>query len=150
MKEETVSNQEELSRIANALLETFPQKSSATVIALHGPLGGGKTSFTQALAGVLGVTEYVVSPTFLLMRIYELPSGASFQKLIHIDAYRVEDIGEARVLNLDEYLNEPHTLIVVEWAEKIAELLPSDTVHLTFSYGQDAQTRILTYGHKKD
>ncbi len=117
----------------------------ATVLALHGDLGAGKTTFTQTLAATLGVAEAVTSPTFVIMKGYEL-SGQPFDQLIHIDAYRVEQSDELCVLGFAELLQRPRTLVVIEWAEKVADLLPDSTIDLTFAINNEERTITCNYG----
>jgi len=108
--------------------------AGAVVVALSGDLGAGKTTFTQALARTLGVVEDVTSPTFVIMKGYELPAGEKmarpFSHLIHIDAYRIEDIDEMRVLGFAELLKVKGTIICIEWAENIAALIPEDALRV--------------------
>ena len=115
--------------------------SRPAVLALHGDLGAGKTTFTQELARQLGVVETVVSPTFVVMKFYDT-TNAVWQHLVHIDAYRIDDIDEMRPLRFAEILEETNTMIVVEWAEKIVELMPEKTIGLHFT--QSGTTRTLT------
>ena len=130
---------EKILRIAQA-----QKNESAVVCALHGDLGAGKTTFTQTLARMLGVEEVVTSPTFVVMKNYEL-ANQSFEKLIHIDAYRIEEIDEMRVLGFEELLGEKSTIMCIEWAENIAELLPVHTIHVRFEL--DGEKRIITIEH---
>lgn len=105
--------------------------TGAKVLALSGDLGAGKTTFMQALALAAGVSEMVTSPTFVIMKQYTLPQSDQF--LVHIDAYRIESPDEMRVLGLPELLKDPRAVVCIEWAERIAELLPSDVLTLTFA-----------------
>ncbi len=89
-----------------------------SILALSGPLGAGKTTFTQTLAAALGVQGPVKSPTFALMRTYPCAHPA-IRRLVHVDAYRLETEAEARVLNLEEELELPGTVVVIEWPERI-------------------------------
>ena len=135
MKEMQISEVAELTQVVDAVLEVVAQRKDAgraTVLALHGELGAGKTTFTQTLAKKLGVTDTVTSPTFVIMKLYEL-LNQSFQKLVHIDAYRIEADDEMRVLGFDALLKEEGTLICIEWAENIEALLPEDVIHLTLT-----------------
>lgn len=111
----------------------------ATVVALHGDLGAGKTSFTQALGQLLGVTEHITSPTFTIMKSYET-TDAVFQNLIHMDAYRLEDISELGPLRFVDILTTPSTLFCIEWAEKIKDALPAGVINLTLEV-TDENTR---------
>ena len=142
MKEYRVRDVTELEEIAKDVVELLVavvernHSSRTAVIALHGDLGSGKTTFMQVLARVLGVTETVSSPTFVIMKKYALQNQI-FEKLIHIDAYRIENIDEMRVLGFSELLEENGTIIGIEWAEKIAELLPKETIHIGFEIEND-------------
>lgn len=97
--------------------------------ALVSPLGGGKTSFTQGLAKGIGARARVTSPTFVLEKIYH---GSKIE-LHHLDTYRVE-AGEMESTGLTEVLGE--AVVVVEWAEKIRDLLPADTIWVTIKIGK--------------
>ncbi|MFA5928219.1 MAG: tRNA (adenosine(37)-N6)-threonylcarbamoyltransferase complex ATPase subunit type 1 TsaE [Candidatus Margulisiibacteriota bacterium] len=90
------------------------------VIALQGDLGAGKTTFTQGLAESLGVTDYVTSPTFTLVN--EYLTGTI--PIYHIDLYRLESFRDAFDAGILEYLPSANGLTIVEWADKIPELLP--------------------------
>ncbi len=127
-------------------LAAISSDGSATVVALHGDLGAGKTTLVQAIARTLGVTETVTSPTFVVMKQYEI-EHADFTTLVHIDAYRIETTDEMRPLGFAQLLAEPRTLICIEWAERIATLLPDTTVHMSLELNADG-TRTLTYGNK--
>lgn len=121
---------EDWQNVAHAVVETLPQRAHATVLTLTGTLGAGKTTFTQALARELGVAETVVSPTFVLMQRYAT-THPHFHTLIHIDAYRFEDSAEADVLRLEDYMQDAHTLMVIEWPEHIADCIPADALSAT-------------------
>jgi tRNA threonylcarbamoyladenosine biosynthesis protein TsaE len=125
------------SGIAAGLLSAGPGKR-ATVVGLRGDLGSGKTVFTKALAKKLGVTENVLSPTFVIMKTYNLqPTPHNLKKLIHIDAYRLDNAEELRVLGWDEILAEPKNLIVIEWPERVKKLLPKDAREIRFKFVDD-------------
>lgn len=113
--------------IARALLH---QKDKAVVIALKGDLGAGKTTFVQELALQLGVTETVTSPTFTIMKQYQT-SHPDFSDLIHIDAYRIEQVDELGPLRFSLLLEQPNTLMCIEWPENIASALPPDPIYIS-------------------
>ncbi len=145
MEKLEITDEKELSLLASKLLEILAEKKpeeSAAVLALHGDLGAGKTSFVKALALVLGITEVVTSPTFVIMKLYQAEETEVFAKLAHIDAYRIEDIDEMRVLRFEEVLAEKDTIICIEWAEKIKELLPAHTVHMNIEINDES--RVIT------
>ena len=116
---------------------------TATVVALHGDLGAGKTTFVQAVARAFGVTADVVSPTFVIQKRYEL-HNQPFRHLVHIDAYRLTEARELAVLGWDELLHDPGNLIFIEWPERVDELLPADTRHIHLTY-IDASTRRISF-----
>lgn len=125
----------ELPRLARdvlAALAALPPKTSAAVLALRGDLGAGKTTFTQTLAKELGVSEPLQSPTYVLMKSYPL-SGRPFDMLVHIDAYRLEKAEEFAALKPEVFLNNPKSLVVVEWPEKVEGALPAPDLTLRFS-----------------
>jgi len=146
MEKMVITEVSELEAVAEKILRIAQaqKNESAVVCALHGDLGAGKTTFTQTLARMLGVEEVVTSPTFVVMKNYEL-ANQSFEKLIHIDAYRIEEIDEMRVLGFEELLGEKSTIMCIEWAENIAELLPVHTIHVHFEL--DGEKRIITIEH---
>ena len=109
------------------------------VFLLSGPLGAGKTCFTQGLARGLGVEGYVRSPTFVLMTRH-----TGRLTLHHIDLYRIGSPEEAWDLGLDEQLFGSG-VCVIEWAERAEELLPEDALWLEFSYGEGETGREITF-----
>ena len=121
--------QKEAGRFALALVRS---SAGATVVALSGELGAGKTTFVQGLARALGVEEQVTSPTFVIERVYPL-TGQKFDRLVHIDAYRLKDRGELSVLGWNELVKESGTLVLIEWPEMIDGALPEDAMRITIS-----------------
>lgn len=101
------------------------------VLALTGDLGGGKTTFVQGLAKGLGVKAVVNSPTFNIIKRYRSRSN---KRLYHIDAYRLTDAAALNDLGFAEMLADPKGIIVIEWAEKVKEMLPSETIWFKFLY----------------
>lgn len=118
-------NLEQTARLAAHLAARF---QAGTVITLDGDLGAGKTSFSQAVAKAIGVSEIVNSPTFTIIKEYE---GDTFP-FYHMDVYRLSQ-EEADELGLDEYFyGEGITLI--EWASLIEDLLPPDRLSITIEH----------------
>jgi tRNA threonylcarbamoyladenosine biosynthesis protein TsaE len=103
------------------------------VLLLEGKLGAGKTCLTQGIARGLDIDEYVLSPTFVIMREFygRLP-------LYHIDLYRLDNIDETMDLGLDEYLYGTG-ICIVEWAEKALSILPPKHLMIRIDYLSDTE-----------
>lgn len=132
-----IKNIDELADFAKVFLsELQANQAQATVIALHGDLGAGKTAFVQEIGKILGVPETITSPTFTIMRQYDVESE-KFDSLVHIDAYRLESENEIGPLKIAELLTKPRTLICIEWAERLASILEEKTIHLSLTINED-------------
>jgi tRNA threonylcarbamoyladenosine biosynthesis protein TsaE len=121
-KEWTIKNLKEMDLFAKSFQEKFlseKENDHATLVALYGDLGSGKTTFVRSLAAALGITSRVTSPTFVIERRYKLPHSV-FKKLIHIDAYRLENDKNAEALLFEETYFDPTNLICLEWPENIS------------------------------
>ncbi len=146
MQETLIHQPGDMLPLARDILGVLPQATDhATLLALHGELGAGKTTFVQALARALGITEQVVSPTFVVMRQYAIPAHERFAALIHIDAYRIESLDELAPLRFNELVRDPRNLVCIEWAGKIESALLTDAVHLHFTHAAD-DLRKIVYG----
>lgn len=93
------------------------------VLALEGPLGAGKTAFVQRLGKHLGVAEKITSPTFTLMHLHAAPHPRVHQ-LVHLDAYRLTSDAAFTGLGVADFLGKENAVVVIEWADKVAHLLP--------------------------
>ena len=112
------------------------------VIALTGDLGAGKTCFCKGIGMALGISPgRVASPTFTIATEHEgvLP-------LNHIDVYRLDTAREAVEIGLDEIISETKGVCVVEWAEKVEELLPTESIRVTFIISGDGRRKIVVSG----
>ncbi|WP_438482673.1 tRNA (adenosine(37)-N6)-threonylcarbamoyltransferase complex ATPase subunit type 1 TsaE [Oleiharenicola lentus] len=121
----TTASSAETRALAAELATALPVNST---LALHGDMGVGKTTFVQGLAHGLGIKENVTSPTFAIYSVYR----GETQRLIHLDAYRLENEHQLDDLLLDEFLIPPYCL-AVEWPEKTGLWLPKNALHLTLS-----------------
>lgn len=110
-------------------------------IALIGELGGGKTRFTRGVARGLGVdVAQVSSPTFVLVQQYSQPQGGP--DLLHVDAYRLANDDDLESIGWDQDIFE-NAVVVVEWADRIAESLSDDRLEVRLTHGQRRDTREL-------
>ncbi len=121
-----------------------PRETGATLVTLSGDLGAGKTTFVKTAALTLGVEEVVNSPTFVLEKIYSLPHSAPFERLAHIDAYRLEKGSDLAPLGFDELMHDSSTLVMLEWPEKVEDALPSPAAAISLAVSQEGRT--ITYG----
>ena len=115
-----------------------PSKKSAIVIELIGDVGVGKTTFTRGLANGLKIEKPITSPSFTIAKSYALPSGGTFT---HYDFYRLPEPG-LMIEDLEENLKNPSNIIVIEWGESIADLLPEDHIIITISYNDDGTREV--------
>lgn len=138
MQTHDVTSMVQLETAARTLLATCATDAAAgaTVLALSGDLGTGKTTFVQTLARQLGIVETVTSPTFAIMKRYEA-THPTWRSLVHIDAYRIESIDEMEVLRFREVLEENSTMICIEWPERIQALVPEHAIMLSFELAPD-------------
>ncbi len=126
------------------------------VLALSGDLGTGKTAFTQGLARGLGITRPVTSPTFILVNQYPVPGGPGAGRppgasrplaLQHVDCYRLANAPlEMWDMGLED-LMAGDDVVVIEWAERVPELLPADHLDIRFTYLDESHRRLCFVGH---
>lgn len=121
-----------------ALGEQFGRELKNPVIELVGDVGAGKTTFVRGLAKGLNIKEDITSPSFTISKTYAIPNG---QTLIHYDFYRLSDPG-LMADDLTENIAN-HNIIIVEWADSIADILPENRTRITISYNDD-NTREVT------
>ena len=105
-----------------------------TILALQGDLGSGKTTFVQGFARGLGITDLVQSPTFTYLQAYE---GSPC--LVHFDLYRLKHERDFLLLGFEEYF-DAGGIVIIEWPERIASLLPPRAHLITLSYAQEGRT----------
>lgn len=97
------------------------------IIGLVGDLGAGKTVFSQGVAAGLGVEAQVTSPTFVIMKIYDCHNHPTIRQLCHVDAYRLKGAADLSALGIEDYLGEKATLTIIEWSDRISDILPEES-----------------------
>lgn len=145
MERITKSIQETEKFAASVVRDISKQKkrNNALVVGLSGELGSGKTAFTKGVARALGVKTTVTSPTFVLEKIYTLSPRKTFSKLVHIDAYRLENKKELDALNWGEIIQDPSALVLIEWPECVKGALPQNAQKISFMVVDDTTRKIL-------
>lgn len=114
------------------------QSSGPIVIELIGDVGTGKTTFTRGLARGLGAKEKVTSPSFTISKTYALQNN---KNLVHYDFYRLSDPG-LMAEDLADNLKNPDNIIVIEWGEEVANLLPKNHIKITANYNDDGTREV--------
>lgn len=120
-----------------------PHVKNGGIILLYGDLGSGKTTFTQGLAKGLGLTNRIISPTFVIIRTYEIQGknqnskfeskGINSKVFYHIDLYRIETEHDLEGLGIKEILKDPNNIVVIEWPEKLYRNIPNKRFEIKFS-----------------
>jgi len=113
------------------------------IIELIGDIGAGKTTLVKGIAVGLGIDEYVQSPSFTINRVYQARDGLT---LIHYDFYRLEDAG-IMADELQEVIDDPKSITVIEWADAVMGVLPSDRLSIRITSTSETERKLdLTSG----
>ncbi len=151
-----------LSGRAREIFAVKPQKT-AVVLALQGDLGAGKTTFLQGFAKGLGIKETVNSPTFVIMKKFEIPAAGAaapaathpslrgaqrrgnpaFKFFYHFDCYRTESPEEILGLGFREIISDPKNIVAIEWPEKIKNILPKNKISIAFNHLEENKREIM-------
>ena len=104
------------------------------ILCLAGDLGAGKTTFTQGLLEGLGAARPYTSPTFVIMKQYDLPvpSATGVKRVYHADAYRVE-AKDFETLGFAEWCADPEGIVILEWPERVENLIPPNAINISFT-----------------
>ncbi|MBR1966234.1 MAG: tRNA (adenosine(37)-N6)-threonylcarbamoyltransferase complex ATPase subunit type 1 TsaE [Lentisphaeria bacterium] len=129
-------SENDTAKLAQELASKLPR---GTVIALYGDLGAGKTVFSRAFAKAIGVKETVSSPTYTIIQEYLLDDGGYFY---HLDLYRIKNSRDALAFAVDEYLNDGNAYALVEWPERIEDILGADTLIININHLSDTEREI--------
>lgn len=127
----SIDSLSELSRVADAVIERLGERR---VVAFRAPMGAGKTTLIAEIVAALGSGDVVTSPTFALVNEYDTGEG---DVVYHFDFYRIDRVEEAFDMGYEEYFYSGE-LCLVEWPEKIEELLPGDVMTVTITIDGDS------------
>jgi len=134
MKKIITKSAEDTKELGKDLAKKF---KGGEIICLKGDLGSGKTTFSQGILDGLMAEKPYTSPTFLVMKNYKL-SNKKIKNIYHIDTYRVgaEDILE---LGWEEIIEDNKNIVIVEWPERISEILPENSLRINFKWINDEE-----------
>ena len=135
-KEFITSSEEETENIGKSLAMSLSKGDS---VLLRGNLGAGKTVFSRGFARGLGITEPVSSPTYTIVQEYELPDGG---RLYHLDLYRISGVNAALAFGVDEFLDDPQGISLIEWHDRIDGILPENAVCVEIEHLSDSERRL--------
>lgn len=152
MKKIITKSEKETKEIGKNLARTL----RPGIICLHGELGAGKTTLVKGIAEGLGIKENITSPTFALMNVYEIldlrfknsdfKSMEAIANLVHIDTYRLKSEQELVDIGAEDFLEQPNTLAIIEWPEKIQNLLQNKkVVNIKIEHLKNSERQIKIY-----
>ena len=127
----TIDSQSELRNVADAIIQNLDGRS---IVAFYGQMGAGKTTLIREIVALLGSDDVVTSPTFALVNQYSTADGDA---VYHFDFYRINKLEEAFDLGYEEYFYSGD-LCLIEWSEKIGELLPEDVMTVTIHVNSES------------
>jgi tRNA threonylcarbamoyladenosine biosynthesis protein TsaE len=120
------------------------KRRKALIFGLKGDLGGGKTTFLQGFAKGLGIKQKILSPTFLIMKRFELknPAIKQFSNFYHFDCYRIIKSKEILNLGFKTIISDPKNIIAVELAERIKKIIPQNAIWISFEFVDQNKRKI--------
>jgi len=120
----------------------YTDPDEALVVGLSGHLGAGKTAFVKCIASELGIQGEITSPTFVLMKMYDVGSSIQvpWKRLVHIDAYRLERREELDALNWEQLVTDKNNLILIEWPEQVGLKEFEKSAHISFEIKEGTHT----------
>lgn len=138
----TTKSAEETQKIGALFGDSLVKSGSAFphVFCLWGDLGSGKTTFVQGLAKHMGITRRLLSPTFIIVRHYDVPDTSCV--LYHLDLYRMQTVSDVEGIGMADMLNDPKAFIMIEWPERLGDMLPGHRIDIRFSSLPDGSHRI--------
>lgn len=128
---------DDLPQVAKSVIASLQGR---TVLAFHGEMGAGKTTFIKAFCAELGVVDNVASPTFAIVNEYLTPKKNT---VYHFDLYRLETIDDLMNIGAEDYFYSGN-LCLIEWPDIASSLLPANTIKINLTVGQEG-TRIIQW-----
>ena len=139
LKTFTVGNLEEIDKVAEEFIRYISESDlQSNILAFYGKMGAGKTTFIKAICKTLGVQDNVNSPTFTIINEYKSAKGFP---IYHFDFYRINRLQEAYDIGTEDYFSGSG-LCLIEWPEKIAEILPEDCIKVSITTNPDLSRTI--------
>jgi len=147
------SSEQQMINLGKKIAENF---KGGDIVLLYGDLGAGKTTLTKGIASYFGIDD-VVSPTFTLMQEYTIKTfqpeadqplaekHKSIKTLVHIDTYRLENEEDLIEIGVEDYLGDENTICIVEWPEKMHNLLKDKKVIKIEIQHEDENERIVSF-----
>lgn len=109
------------------------------IIFLYGDLGSGKTTFVQGIAIGLGIKTRIISPTFIVLRTHAT-NNKMIKKLYHLDLYRLNEKEEVKNIGLDDLVNDPEAVTIIEWPDILGEV--KNVIKISFEYVNENTRKI--------
>lgn len=126
-----VNSEAELKTLGEQLVGSL---TGGDILLLSGELGSGKTTLTKGIARGLQITNDILSPTFTLMNVYQT-QHPHIKQLVHVDTYRLTSEDQLEEIGFSDYLDDPATVCVIEWPEKLLRILKNKhVINITLSH----------------
>ena len=139
LKAFTINSLDEIDKVAEDFIQYISESDlESNIFAFYGKMGAGKTTFIKAICKALGVKDIVNSPTFTIINEYKSSRGFS---IYHFDFYRINKLQEAYDIGTEDYF-AGSGLCLIEWPEKIEEILPEDHIKVTITTKPDLSRTI--------
>ncbi len=117
------------------------------IIGLDGDLGSGKTTFLQGFALGLGIKEKILSPTFVILKRFEIKKkNSNYRNFYHIDCYRLNGADDLKDLNFKDISMDKHSIVAIEWVEKIRKAVPTQNISIGFKFLDKNKREIILSG----
>lgn len=149
---EKIYKENEIMSIAKEVIEILRtcNQHGALLVNLKGDLGAGKTTLVQEIARQLNIQETVISPTYVIMKKYQISNDAMFKSLVHIDAYRLNSDDELSRLSWDEIISDSNNLIIMEWPEKVPTLSSSPNISISLTHHNNDSRKMVLVRYTKE